>query len=245
MNETLPAPPPLDDLLAEGPIALFLDFDGTLVPIAPTPDGIAVPAGLHADLLQLAERLDGRLALVSGRALDDIETHLGALDLAAAGSHGIDRRDANGAQLGAEAVDFPQEVEQALAAFVQESRFSLERKPHGAALHYRGHPDLADEGMALARDLAAQHELEVKRGKAVIELVQPGADKGGAVQAFMQVTPFAGAQPVFIGDDVTDEDGFAVVREMGGIAILVGERSPSAAHFALANTEAVRAWLGL
>lgn len=245
MQETLPAPPPLDDLLADGQVALFLDFDGTLVPIAATPDSIEVPKDLRTGLNALSHRLDGRLALVSGRAIEDIAAHLGGLDVAAAGSHGIDRRRADGSQLGAEALDFPREAERALVAHAGESGLTLERKPHGAALHYRDHPHLAERGMALAQCVADEHGLILKRGKAVIELVQPGSNKGGAVLAFMDIAPFAGAKPVFIGDDMTDEDGFEAVRKMGGIAILVGNRAPSAAHFALANTDEVQAWLGL
>ncbi|QYU71248.1 hypothetical protein J4558_01785 [Leptolyngbya sp. 15MV] len=94
-------------------------------------------------------------------------------------------------------------------------------------------------------ELAARHGLKVKRGKFVAELVRPGADKGAAVRAFMAEMPFAGSRPVFIGDDVTDEDGFAAASEQGGLAITVGPRDSRLARFGLADPSAVRDWLGL
>jgi trehalose 6-phosphate phosphatase len=94
-------------------------------------------------------------------------------------------------------------------------------------------------------DLAARHGLAVKRGKFVAELVRPGADKGAAVRAFMSAPPFAGAMPVFVGDDVTDEDGFAEAMRHGGLAITVGPRDSRLAAYGLADPSAVHHWLGL
>jgi trehalose 6-phosphate phosphatase len=241
----LEAPPPRRALHAQAPLALFIDFDGTLVDIADAPDAISVPADLAERLAKLAQSIDHALALVSGRAIVDLERHLGRLQVASAGSHGIDRRHADGTGLG----NLPQLMPEAAAArlreFAQARGLRLEAKPHGSALHYRSDPSLENEGVAFADALAAEHGLVVKRGKFVIELVRPGADKGGAVRAFMQVPPFAGRRPVFIGDDVTDEDGIIAVQEMGGIGIAVGDRQPTAALYHLPDTRAVHDWLGL
>jgi trehalose 6-phosphate phosphatase len=241
----LDPPPSLQQLCAQGPLSLFLDFDGTLVDIAPTPDTILVPQTLGTALFELSARLGDRLALVSGRAIPDLEHHLGPLRVARAGSHGIARELADGSALGSMAESLPLEVADTLRAFAQASGFALEEKQHGAALHYRANPDLEPQGIAFAEGIAAAHGLEIKRGKCVIELVRPGASKAGAVRAFMEVPPFAGSRPVFIGDDVTDEDGFAAAEELGGFGILVGDRSPSTAHYQLPDPATVHAWLAL
>ena len=245
MQDDLPPPPTLAELKQHGGVALFLDFDGTLVELAETPDGIDVPTGLMGGLLDLSDRLDGRLALVSGRAIDNLEQHLGPCSLAVAGSHGAHCRDAAGDPVGEAPEGLPAAAEEALEAFTARQGCRLERKPHGAALHFRERPELEEAGATFAADLAGRFGLEVKRGKRVIELVRPGADKGGAVRAFMAREPFTGATPVFVGDDITDEDGFAAVGEMGGMAIIVGDRRPTSAGFALANPAAVHDWLGL
>lgn len=241
----LPAPPPLGALRAQGSIALFVDFDGTLVELAETPEGIVVPDGLIGRLETLAALLDGALALVSGRALVDLERHCGEIPLARAGSHGIDRRHAHGGALGDAPEPMSGEVEQALGRFAEKAGIRLETKPHGGALHYRANPGAGEEALAYAQTLAVEHGFDVKHGKFVIELVRPGADKGGAVRAFMDHPPFAGRRPVFIGDDVTDEDGMAAAKKLGGFGILVGERESTGASYLLAGPQAVHDWLGL
>ncbi|WP_347304174.1 trehalose-phosphatase [Croceibacterium sp. TMG7-5b_MA50] len=240
-----PSPPPLAALRADRPIALFLDFDGTLIDLAPTPDSITVGDGLADRLADLADQLDGRLALVSGRAIPDLQRHLGPLRVARAGSHGIARELADGSLLGDAPVALPPEAEAALQDFAAAHGFMLEAKPHGAALHYRSDPALEPAGLAFAGELAAVHLLEVKRGKSVIELVRPGVSKEGAVRAFMQVAPFSGAMPVFVGDDITDEDGFRAAEALGGFGVLVGDRTPTRARHRLPDVIAVHDWLGL
>jgi trehalose 6-phosphate phosphatase len=238
----LPAPPPLAEL--DTP-ALFLDFDGTLVAIADTPDAIHVPGDLATQLGELAERFDGRLALVSGRATGDLERHLGAMPFARAGSHGMARYNADGSAFGAPAVPIPGEVVEALRAFAKRDGILYEAKPHGGALHYRNAPELAHEVNQIAEVLAAANGLSVKLGKCVTELVRPGADKGAAVRAFMADPEFTGALPVFIGDDLTDEDGFAAAADLGGFGVIVGEPRPTAARYRLASVADVHHWLGL
>ncbi|MEN7536260.1 trehalose-phosphatase [Aurantiacibacter flavus] len=242
-HEPLPAPPSLRDLSERGPFALFLDFDGTLVELAPGPDEIVIPSWLVESLNRLSARLDGRLALISGRAIVDLEKHLGPLALARAGSHGADCRLADGTVLGRAPTALTDGALGELAAFAEIEGFVREDKPHGGALHYRHDPMLEDKGQAFAKAFAGRHGLEIKRGKCVIEFVASGADKGGAVSALMAEPPFAGALPVFVGDDVTDEDGFRAAGQLGGFGVLVGDREGSQARFGLDGPADVYRWL--
>lgn len=239
----LPSPPPLSRLIAQRATALFLDFDGTLVDIAPTPDAIHVPDGLARRIDELAGRLAGRLALVSGRGIADLERHLGPLPVACAGSHGADLRSAEGKGLGVSARPLPRELVDEVREFAQHHGLFHETKPHGAALHWRRRPEVEQTAIAFAERLADEHHLTVKRGKGIAELVAPGADKGTAVRTFLGREPFSGACPIFVGDDVTDEDGFAAARALGGLAIAVGEREADQADYALADVAAVHHWL--
>lgn len=239
------APPSLAELLAGGPVALFLDFDGTLVAIAASPDAIEVPERLTARIEHLAERLQGRLALVSGRALKDLEAHLGPLGVARAGSHGADRRWSDGSILGRAPRGLGAGTIAQVETYARDHGLMFETKAHGCALHYRAHPEAGTSAEAFMRAIAARESLAIKTGKCVVELVHDGTDKGGAVRAFMVQPPFAGARPVFVGDDVTDEDGFAACRQLGGFGVLVGEARDTAAQFRLSDVDAVHNWLEL
>jgi trehalose 6-phosphate phosphatase len=239
-------PPALAALEAAGPVALFLDFDGTLVDIAPTPEAIAVPEGLSARLEALSRRLGGRLALVSGRSTANIAAHLGAIGIARAGSHGVERITAAGARLGPEPAPIPAELDAAMREFAAaHPGLGYEGKSHGAALHYRAAPQLEHAAIAFAERQAIMHGLWVKLGKFVVELVNQGADKAAAVRAFMAAEPFVGARAVFIGDDVTDEDGFRAAGERGGFGIVVGARAGTLARHCLDRPAKVHEWLHL
>lgn len=239
-----PPPPSLCDLAQTRAIALFIDFDGTLVEIAAEPGSIEVPHGLSARLAALSERLEGRLALVSGRAIESLELHCGPLRIACAGSHGGTLRTAHGAMI-RNSDPLPGEVIARVAEWARETGADHEAKPHGAALHSRARPELEESCALYLEELAEQHGLAVKRGKKVAELVRPGADKSAAVHHFMATPPFVGAMPIFIGDDVTDEDGFAACDELGGFGIAVGDRPSQQARFALSGPAAVTQWIDL
>lgn len=242
----MPSPPALERLLGEGRVALFLDFDGTLVELAPTPDSIEVAPDLATRLGALARRLGGACAIVSGRGLDDIAGHLGtALPVAGAGSHGSDIRNAAGQPVGPAPSPVPPEIAQAMREHAAREGLDYETKPHGAALHFRKNPAKGPAAIAFAHDLAARHGWAAQDGKAVVEVVAGHTGKGHAVRALMATEPFAGARPLFIGDDLTDENGFSAVAELGGAGVLVGDRTPSAAHFALPDVASVHRWLGL
>lgn len=236
-------PPSLASVLAEGRVALFLDFDGTLVELASGPDAITPRADLAARLEALAERLGGTCAIVSGRAIADIERHIGLLRVAAAGSHGSDIRTASGEKLGEGAKALPQAIEQALREFAQTNALDYEHKPHGGALHYRSAPERGAEAHAFAEALAAEHGWAAQSGKCVVELVAPDANKGSAVATLMASEPFAGAQPLFLGDDLTDEAGFAACKRLGGKGILVGTARETQADYHLPDVTLVHNWL--
>lgn len=226
--------------------ALFLDFDGTLVDIAETPEGIRVPAGLTDLLQRVADRLDGALAVVSGRPLSDIDALLAPLRLPAAGLHGLERRPQ--AEGPVERVAPPPELDilrqRIERAGLAEGGVRLEDKGLAIAVHYRGAPERGPELertlAGLSADLAGLHMLH---GKMVLEIKSEGHNKGVAVTAFMADPAFAGREPVFLGDDVTDEDGFKAARAAGGFGIKVGTGETLAAH-RLADVAAVHDWLG-
>ena len=243
---TLPDP---DDRAAHPPVlppraALFLDFDGTLVAIASRPEAVVVGPWVVPTLQALHERLDGALALVSGRPLAEIDAMLSPLRLAAAGVHGVERRDADGrvrVQAGTPPAAVIERVEQLVA---RHPGLRLERKPSALALHYREAPELGE--MCASAVLAAMRphadEWTTLIGKCVVEVKPRRASKAHAVRDFLATTAFAGREPVFVGDDATDEDGFSAVQLAGGWGVKVGE-GPSGARYRLADPQAVQAWL--
>lgn len=224
---------------------MFLDFDGTLVELAPGPDAIEPLPDLSDRLAALATRLDGRCALVSGRAIGDIESHIGPVPMAAAGSHGLDIRTAAGEPIGEAPGGLPPVIERELRAFATENDLDYEAKPHGGALHYRSNLTRGSDAIRFAETLALSHGWSAQRGKCVVELVPSEANKGSAVFALMQTAAFQGARPLFIGDDLTDEAGFVACADLGGAGILVGDRQPSRARFQLPDVSSVHEWLDL
>ena len=242
---TLTAPPRLAELIATRKLAVFLDFDGTLVEIADAPDGIVVPDTLADSLLALRDRLEGRLAVVTGRALDNLHKHIGDIALVRAGAHGAQRVNADGSPIGEGTRELPPRAREALRAFADNHDLPCEDKGSGIAVHYRNREDCAEPLLAQARETAQAVGGKVTHGKCVVEVTSWGADKGSAVEAILQLPAFADAVPVFIGDDVTDEDGFATAEDHGGFGIHVGSREPHGARYKLDTVAAVHHWLGL
>jgi trehalose 6-phosphate phosphatase len=229
--------------LLEG-AALFLDFDGTLVELAETPDAIEVSSDLQPLLERLARRLGGRLAIVSGRPIEDLERHLAISGIAVSGSHGVELRLAGQALRAAEPPAGVAEARAAARRFAETAPGLLvEEKPAGVALHYRQAPDRAYSVGTFMAAVAERTGLSLLHGKMVAELRPRGADKGAAIRAMMAEPPFAGARPVFVGDDITDEDGFQVASEMGGAGILVGPPRATRAAWRLDDVPAVARWL--
>ena len=236
----LPPPKPLS--LRD--CALFLDLDGTLAPIAARPQDVR-PDPRRTDLLQrLSQALDGRLAVVTGRTLADVDRILEGRVAAVAAVHGLVRRKAEGELH--ERPPHPRlgEAAAALRDFAtRDSGLLVEEKGQSVALHFRLARPCAEAARAFARRLAAQTGLALQDGDMVEELRTPGPTKADSVRAFMAEPPFAGATPLFMGDDSTDEDGFAAARELGGAGILVGAARPTGARYRLPDVEAALGWL--
>ncbi len=227
--------------------ALFLDFDGCIVDIAPTPETVDVPDWLPSLLVALREALGGAVAIVSGRPIEQIDGFLGTAVTAVAGLHGLERRTSDGgivrppsprvdlhvirAQLEEFAARHP-------GVFVEDKKYTL-------GLHYRRAPSLRDD----CRDVvdaalkAALQGWQVIEGKFVFEIRPREHDKGTAIAAFMGEAPFLGRTPVFCGDDVTDEDGFEVVNARGGVSIRVGEGSVTRATVQVDTVGELLDWL--
>jgi len=238
-DSTLPPPP----VRAEG-VALFLDMDGVLAPMAPTPDAVG-PLARRTDVLKAVDaRLAGRVAIISGRTIIEIDRISGRALPAASGVHGLERRRPDGS-LERGAADAGVAV--ALRAFTDFAAtrpgMIVEDKGVSAGLHYRQAPDHAEAARVLARRLQVETGLTLQPGHMVLELKTPGADKGTAVTAFMQEPPFAGATPVMLGDDLTDEYGFEAAAALGGYGVLVGPERATAARYRLDDVDAVLDWL--
>jgi trehalose 6-phosphate phosphatase len=209
-------------------IALFLDFDGTLVDIAPRPDAVIVEPGLVDDLLALRERLEGALAIVTGRPVAQIDGFLGPARLDAAGLHGVERR-VDGTLTGGRPEDHPalrSEIERLHAASANLAGVLIEDKGASVAVHWRLAKEAdAERAEALVKAAAAAlgSDYRLQLGKAVGEIVPAQATKAVAIRSFMAHPPYAGRRAVFLGDDKTDEIAFASVTEDGGVAIRVGD----------------------
>lgn len=237
-------PPPPFDLLAGA--SLFIDFDGTLVELIDRPEEVVVDEALHDLLGRIGVALSGRVAIVSGRSIDQIDHFLGdnARLMAVGGSHGVERRMLGGRlSLPATQPDFAPAAA-ALGDFAALHPGTIvEHKRYGLALHYRMAPDVEEKARRLMGSLAEMFSFGLQTGKMMVELKIAGGNKGQAVTAFIGEPSMAGTRPWFIGDDVTDEDGFRAAQTLGGGGILVGEPRETVATYSLPNVEAVRAWL--
>lgn len=224
--------------------ALFLDIDGTLFDIAASPDAVRVPPCLPALLSAVSDRLDGALALVSGRCVDDIDRLFAPRVFAASGQHGAEfrphPRDAVAMLPYATPIDAG--IRRALAAIANEMPgVLLEDKGVSIAVHYRAAPVLREPLREKIAAAIAAHGPAVRLlgGRMVWEVLPAGLDKGVALECFMRLPPYAGRLPVFIGDDVTDEDGFRSAIRLGGQALRVGRNDEDA----FSGPDAVRTWL--
>jgi trehalose 6-phosphate phosphatase len=242
---TLAAPARIDPPLPAANWALFLDVDGTLLDIAERPDEVAVPRTLIETLRRATDALGGALAFVSGRTIAEIDAMFDPLRLPTAGQHGAEIR-LGGIRPALRVVESPSPaLRQSIAsAMTPIPGLLVEDKGLTVAVHYRAKPELGDIVAAqLAKLIHDSGETaDLMAGKFVWEVRPMHRDKGQAVETFMVEAPFKDRLPVFVGDDVTDADGFAMVEKMGGIALAVGDlHSPRLAAFR--DAAAVRDWL--
>ena len=218
--------------------ALMLDMDGTLIDLAPTPDAVVVPPGLPETIIALRDALGGALAIVTGRPIDVVDRLFGDAPAAVAGEHGGAVRHAAG-----EAIKRP-DLPSLPPAWLDAAEILvrshpgalLERKARGFALHYRQAPEAKPVFYAeLSAMVQTNPDFALHPAHMLWEVRPRGADKGSAVAALMRRSPFTGRLPIFIGDDVTDEDGMRVARDMGGAGYRVDA--------IFTDTSGVRSWL--
>ena len=223
--------------------ALFLDFDGTLTELALRPEAVRIASGLVPTLSSLYTHLGGALAIVTGRRQEDIDGFLAPLRLPLASEHGAQYRLNDTTYAAVPLPDLDPVLKAAANLAAQHPGLLVEPKQASVALHYRLAPQLE----ALCHDTLAQamqgiEGVELLRGKRVFEVKSRGAHKGQAILDFMTQAPFAGRTPIFVGDDVTDEAGFAAVQALGGWGIKMGE-GPTMAQHRCMTPAALRGWL--
>lgn len=237
----LPPPPAIDP----DTYSLFIDFDGTLVPLVDHPELVRADSELIELLAALHVRFGERLALVSGRSIAQLDAMIGPVveRIALAGSHGAEiRRDGMLVE--------PPRPEGLDGAIVDVRAYGaghpemiIEEKTQGVAMHYRRAPILEEPVRRRAAAIAERHGLELQLGKMMVELRGPGSNKGEAVTMLMATGPMAGSLPVVIGDDLTDEPALRIAGDMGGFGILVGSPRETAARHGLTDVGSVRHWL--
>ena len=239
-DATIPAPPKF----SAPEISLFLDFDGTLVDLAERPDEVVVDRTLEILLAHLEERLSGRLAVISGRSIAQLDMFLGDTTIALVGSHGAETRLIGSATVSG---GRPESLRRAEAFFTTvfggHDGVIIEVKSMGVAIHFRLDPSVEERANAMAAEFGAASGLAVQKGKMMVELRVSGHDKGSGIASLMARSPFVGHRPIFLGDDVTDEAGFERCSTLGGAGILVGPARSTAARYRLKDVATVRSWL--
>ncbi|HVI55087.1 MAG TPA: trehalose-phosphatase [Luteibacter sp.] len=242
-RDTLPRPA-ID--LVDADTALFLDADGTLLAFADDPDAVGLADGLLDTLDSLHAALGGAMALVSGRAISALDRIFDRPHWAAAGQHGMERRDTTGnlVTLPVDTAELARLREAVHAVAAELPGVRVEDKSWSVAWHCRERPEYQAELARRAPEIAAGFPgFELQPGSYVFEFKPRGMDKGVAVAAFLDEAPFRGRRPVYLGDDLTDEHGFAVVNARGGASVRIGARTPSQATFTLSSPADVHAWL--
>lgn len=226
------------DIVADQ-VSLFLDLDGTLIDIAGRPDAVLIPDDLPNLLRRLQQRLGGAVAVVSGRPLADLDRFLPRCPVPLVAEHGAVFKLPAGYQfkLGARYA-----VPEAMASFVREALDGLEgvileEKQSCLTVHFRLAPEQQPVVKAvLTRAINRWPAYRISEAKMALELRPRGLDKGTAVRRLMRYPPFQGRKPIFIGDDVTDEDGIRACLLLGGHGMRVPQDFGG-------GPEAVRRWL--
>jgi trehalose 6-phosphate phosphatase len=229
-------------------IGLFLDVDGTLLDLAPTPDAVEVPSDLRGALAAAERSLDGALALISGRPIAQLDRLFAPMRLRASGTHGAEiRQSADVPSEWLTQARLPEQAWRDLLRLLE--RFPgtfAENKEVGFAVHYR-FADVTEEQLGAALrgfvETVDGFNLEVCAGHFVVEVKPSGLDKGTAIKCFMTHGPFAGRRPVFVADDLMDRPGFDAALALGGFAFSVGAPQPGLSGW-FSQPAAVRAWLG-
>ena len=234
------------DKLDPNAVALFLDVDGTLLEIRNNPADVSADANLVGLLETCFDLLGGAMALVSGRSVAEIDRIFAPAVFPVAGAHGAELRFDGGKIVSVAHDPLPQDALVSIQDFAAAHEgLLLEHKRGGVSLHYRRAPELESRCRELVTRVLAEigDSFRLISGKMGFEIAPFAYDKGAAIRTFLENPPFAGRVPVFLGDDVTDEDGFRVVNELAGTSIRIGDIEHSAAHYRLDDVAAVRPWL--
>lgn len=232
--------------LAAGRWALFLDIDGTLLEHAAHPDSVSVGDELQQLMQRMDRRLDGAVAFITGRSVAAVDGLFHPMKSRVAGLYGLEHRLVPNGPV--EAADEPADIA-ALADEIEAELGSaavyVERKGPVLAVHTRAAPHLLARATELVEQALARlpNGYRVIAGNAGVELMPLEAAKGAAIRRFMQIAPFAGRRPVFLGDDTSDENGFETINAEGGISIRVKPQGPTAARHVIADVAGAIAWL--
>lgn len=228
------------------PHALFLDLDGTLIEIAPTPNDVVIPMGLASLLEAVTRHLDGALAILTGRPIADLDRYLAPLMPVAAGIHGAQIRATSGGEIEQIAGPVDSTVVDAVRTVAKDVPGTLvELKPASIAIHYRLTPSAeptVEEALLRILDDSPEH-LILCRGRKVFEIVPRDVSKGAALEAIIALPRFCGRRPIMIGDDVSDMSAFEAAVRLGGLARKVAGEQFSTAEADFAGPADVRAWL--
>ncbi len=248
----------LKDRLSGKSILLFLDYDGTLTPIAKTPEKAVISREAKDLLNRLSKKSYCLVAIISGRSLSDIKTVVGIEDITYAGNHGL--------EIEGPKIKFESQVSPRLKSIIRHiyedavSKFSkikgvlIEDKGLTISVHYR----LVDgkdiqEFLSIFNEITGPYivrdKIKINSGKKVYEIKPPVQwDKGKVVLWLMARQQFVSGKnkilPVYIGDDVTDEDAFKVLKRKG-LTIFVGNPESSAADYYLKDAQEVARFLHL
>ena len=222
-------------------LALFLDVDGTLYEIEKSPHLVRPCFKLQKKLHIIRNKLGGALGLISGRTLNDLDRIFDNTQIPVAGNHGAQLRDAFRSK------DYPANAENLEDIFHKIKRLisgqdnlKIENKGSNLAVHFRNSTIQRKEFKKIIMKLVKHEpELTYLEGKEVLEIKPQHQDKGTAIAFFMRTKPFLNRIPVFIGDDVSDEDGFETINKQGGFSVRVGKYKKSKANYFLPNVKSV------
>lgn len=233
--------PPLESLGKQ--VSLFLDLDGVLAAIEPKPDMVVPDAARTRMLKSLQDRLEGRLAVVSGRTIEDVDRITEGAVTCVAGVHGIQIRMPDASRLPEIAPDLKSARERVLEFARIHPLILVEDKTVALTMHYRDTPSSGPEVLALAQEIADTYGLTRQSGHFVEEVRARGRDKGDALRTYMAHPRFQNTVPVMVGDDRTDEDGFEAAQSLGGVGIRVRPAGPTLARYHLDSSDHVARWL--
>lgn len=223
--------------------ALFIDFDGTLTEIGQKPDSIHLPQSVRTDLESLATKLNGAIAILSGRGIRDLVCRVPA-SLWRAGCHGLEILAPHQTPPSTTLSTLSEPIITLLRNVAKAySGVHMELKGSVIALHFREAPQAEDACISAAHQAAEVVKGFVcQRGKMVVEVKPSNANKGAALRAFLEHPPFTGRRPVMLGDDAADEDAITAAQALGGIGVKIGPEITSA-QIRATNSVAVCAWL--